>query len=188
MTSSPSPTPIGFGIVGPGMIADFHARAIAAIPGCSVKGVCGRSAATTKAFAEKHGVAFTTDRVEDLVARDDIQVICVTTPSGAHLEPALTAMRAGRHVVVEKPIEVTLERMDTLLAASQAAGVHLLPIFQARYGEGARTVKRALDAGRFGRQCLRQVGARGRLLPPELARHAGARRRRGADQSGDPRH
>lgn len=154
MTSPISPTPIGFGIVGPGMIADFHARAIAAIPGCSVKGVCGRSAATTKAFAEKHGVAFTTDRVEDLVARDDIQVICVTTPSGAHLEPALTAMRAGRHVVVEKPIEVTLERMDALLAASQAAGVHLLPIFQARYGEGARTVKRALDAGRFGRLVL----------------------------------
>ena len=76
MTSSTSPTSIGFGIVGPGMIADFHARAIAAIPGCSVKGVCGRSAATTKAFAEKHGVAFTTDRVEDLVARDDIQVVC----------------------------------------------------------------------------------------------------------------
>ena len=154
MSSSPSPAPIGFGIVGPGLIADFHARAIAAIPGCAVKGVCGRSAASTKAFAEKHGVAFTTDRVEDLVARDDIQVVCVTTPSGAHLEPALTAIRAGRHVVIEKPIEVTLERMDSLLSASRSAGVHLLPIFQARYGDGARTVKRALEAGRFGRLVL----------------------------------
>ncbi|MBM3872386.1 MAG: Gfo/Idh/MocA family oxidoreductase [Verrucomicrobia bacterium] len=154
MSSSPAPSPIGFGIVGPGLIADFHARAIAGIPGCAVKGVCGRSAGSTKAFADKHGVAFTTDRVEDLVARDDIQVVCVTTPSGAHLEPALTAIRAGRHVVIEKPIEVTLERMDALLAASRAAGVHLLPIFQARFGDGARTVKRALDAGRFGRLVL----------------------------------
>jgi predicted dehydrogenase len=81
-------------------------------------------------------------------------VVCITTPSGAHLEPALTAVRAGKHLVVEKPIEITTERADELLRAADAAGVKVSPIFQARFGEGARTVKAALEAGRFGRLVL----------------------------------
>jgi UDP-N-acetyl-2-amino-2-deoxyglucuronate dehydrogenase len=86
-----------------------------------------------------------------LLARPDVDVICVTTPNGAHLEPALAAARAGKHLVLEKPIEVTLERADAIIAAVERAGVRLAPIFQSRFGEGARTLKSAVDAGRFGR-------------------------------------
>jgi UDP-N-acetyl-2-amino-2-deoxyglucuronate dehydrogenase len=151
MTVPPS---IGFGLVGVGMIADYHAQAIHEAHGARLVGVAGRSEEKTRAFAEKHRVPFSTTRVEELVARPDIDVICVTTPSGAHREVALAAIRAGKHVVIEKPLEITVERADEILRAAEAAGVRVAPIFQARFGEGARAVKIALEAGRFGRLVL----------------------------------
>jgi predicted dehydrogenase len=158
MSTSGAPSsqslPRGFGIVGVGMIADFHAQAIARSRGGKLVGIATRNADNARAFAAKHGVPFATTSVEELVARPDIDVICITTPSGAHLEPALAAVRAGKHVVVEKPIEITTERADELLRAADARGVRVAPIFQARFGEGARTLKAALAAGRFGRIVL----------------------------------
>lgn len=147
-------TTLGFGIVGVGMIADFHAQAIAHTRGGKLLGVATRNLDNAQTFARKHQVPFATASVEELVARPEIDVICVTTPSGAHLEPALAAVRAGKHVVVEKPIEITTERADALLAAADAARVKVSPIFQARFTEGARTIKAAIDAGRFGKMVL----------------------------------
>lgn len=149
-----SPSTLGFGIIGVGMIADYHAQAIAHSHGGRLVGIATRSAENARAFAAKHGVSFATTSVEELVARPDIDVVCITTPSGAHLEPALAAVRAGKHIVVEKPIEITTERADELLGAADAKGVKIAPIFQARFGEGARTLKAAVDAGRFGRIVL----------------------------------
>ncbi len=154
MASSSPSSPLRFGIIGVGMIADFHAQAIAHTQGGRLVGIASRNADNARAFAAKHGVPFATTSVAELVARPDIDVICITTPSGAHLEPALAAVRAGKHLVVEKPIEITTERADELLRAADAAGVKVAPIFQARFTEGARTLKAALDAGRFGRLVL----------------------------------
>jgi UDP-N-acetyl-2-amino-2-deoxyglucuronate dehydrogenase len=145
---------LGFGIIGVGMIADLHAQAIAHTDGGKLVGVATRNADNARAFAQKHQLAFSTTSVDELLARPDIDVVCVTTPSGAHLEPALAAARAGKHLVIEKPIEITTERADELLRVADAAGVKVSPIFQARFGEGARTIKAALDAGRFGRLVL----------------------------------
>jgi UDP-N-acetyl-2-amino-2-deoxyglucuronate dehydrogenase len=153
-SAAPSPSTLGFGIIGVGMIADFHAQAIAHTKGGNLVGVATRNPDNARAFALKHQVPFVTTSVEELVTRPDIHVVCVTTPSGAHLEPALAAVRAGKHVVVEKPIEITTERADELLLAADAAGVKISPIFQARFGEGARTIKSAIEAGRFGRMVL----------------------------------
>lgn len=136
------------------MIAAYHAQAIAHTTGGKVVGVAGRNPETLQAFAQKHGVSFATTRVEELLARPDIHVICVTTPSGAHLEPALAAIRAGKHVIIEKPLEITTARADRIIAAAESAGVLLAPIFQARFGHGAQTVKAALAAGRLGRLVL----------------------------------
>ena len=152
-STASSPT-LGFGIVGVGMIADFHAQAIAHTTGGRLVGIATRNADNARAFAAKHQVPFSTASVDELVARPDIDVVCITTPSGAHLEPALAAVRAGKHLVVEKPIEITTERADELIRAAEAARVKISPIFQARFGEGARTIKAAIDAGRFGRLVL----------------------------------
>ena len=154
MNATTTTPALGFGIIGVGMIADYHAQAIAAATGARLVGIATRSAENARAFAAKHGVPFATTSVAELVARPDIAVVCITTPSGAHLEPALAAVRAGKHLVVEKPIEITTERADELLRAADAAGVKISPIFQARFGEGARALKAAIEAGRFGRIVL----------------------------------
>lgn len=136
------------------MIADFHARAIAETRGGHLVGVVGRSAEKAREFAERHGAPFWTTELSELLARPDLQVVCVTTPNGAHLGPAIAAARAGKHLVVEKPIEITLDRLDEVLRVVRETGVTLAPIFQGRFGEGARTVKAAVEAGRFGRLSL----------------------------------
>jgi predicted dehydrogenase len=136
------------------MIADFHAQAIAQTNGARLVGVASRSADKATAFAAKHGVPFTTTGIGELVARPEVDVVCITTPAGAHLEPALAAIRAGKHLVLEKPIEISTERGDQILRAGDAAGIKIAAIFQGRFGQGARTVKAALDAGRFGRIVL----------------------------------
>lgn len=151
MTSARS---LGFGIIGCGVIADFHVQAIAHLKGAHLVGVADQFAEPVARLAQKYGVDFFTTNIDELVARSDIDIVCVTTPSGAHLEPALTAIRAGKHLVVEKPIEITVERVDELLRAADAAQVTVAAIFQSRFGTGARTVKAALDAGRFGRLVL----------------------------------
>jgi UDP-N-acetyl-2-amino-2-deoxyglucuronate dehydrogenase len=149
-----SKTSLGFGIVGVGMIADYHARAIAEANGAHLVGVAGRSAAKVADFAARHKIGFSTTDVAALLARPDVSVVCIATPSGAHLEPALAAVAAGKHLVVEKPVEITLARVDELLAAAQHAGVRVAAIFQARFGPGAHTLKQAIAAGRFGRIAL----------------------------------
>jgi len=151
MTSEKS---LGFGIIGCGVIADFHVQAIANLKGAHLVGVADQFAEPVARLAKKYGIGFSTTSIDELVARPGIHIVCVTTPSGAHLEPALTAIRAGKHLVVEKPIEITVERVDELLRAADAAKVKVAAIFQSRFGTGARTVKAAIDAGRFGRLVL----------------------------------
>lgn len=149
-----SPPPLGFAIVGTGMIAGYHAQAIQQTPGARLVAVVSRTPERGRAFAERHRVPVLVESVAQAVARDDVHAVTVTTPSGAHLEPALTSIQAGKHVIVEKPLETTPARVDRLLAAASERGVKLAGIFQGRFGAGARRVKAALDAGRFGRLVL----------------------------------
>jgi predicted dehydrogenase len=146
--------PVGFGIFGLGVIAEFHARAIAGLDGARLVAVATRDADKARAFAGRHGVASAGTSIGELVAHPGVDVVCITTSSGAHLEPALAAIRAGKHVVIEKPIEITTARVDEILRAADAAGVCIAPIFQGRFGDGARRVKAAIDAGRLGRLVL----------------------------------
>ena len=146
--------PLGFALVGTGMIAGYHAQAIAQTPGARLVGVVSRSPEKGRAFAAQHNIPVITATVEEMVARSDVQVINITTPSGAHLEPALAAIRAGRHVVIEKPVETTPTRVDQITTAAEKAGVKVAAIFQGRFGSGAQTVKAAVTAGRLGRLVL----------------------------------
>lgn len=165
-----SKAPLGFGIIGLGLIADFHARAIAEAAGAKLVAVCGRDAGKARAFAASYGEnIFSTNDLTALLARPEVDAVCIATPSGAHLEPTLAAARAGKHIVIEKPIEITLARMDELLTGVAATGVKLMPIFQARFGEGARTVKAAVEAGRLGRLSLASAYVKWQRTPAYYA-------------------
>lgn len=148
--------PLGFGIVGCGMIARFHARAIKDVPDSRLVALVSRSRANAeKVLAETQTPAC--DIYPDLapaLARPDLDVVIVTTPSGAHLEPAVAAAQAGKHVVVEKPLEITPERCDRIIDACDRAGVLLCTIFPSRFGDANVELKRAVEAGRFGRLTL----------------------------------
>lgn len=132
------------------MIASVHAQAINAVEGAKLIGVVSRSPERGADFNARHGGQIVAATVEEVVAQDGVDVVGITTPSGAHLEPALAALSARKHVVIEKPIEITNARVDQLLAAAAAAGVKVAPIFQQRFSAGAQAMKAAVEAGRFG--------------------------------------
>lgn len=145
----------GFAIVGCGMIARFHARALADVPNTRVAALVSRSESAARKMADE--LNLTCDLATDLdavLARKDVDVVIVTTPSGAHLEPAVAAAKAGKHVVVEKPLEITPERCDRIIEACDAHGVLLCCIFPSRFGDANAALKRAVEAGRFGRMTL----------------------------------
>ena len=144
-----------FGIIGCGMIAEFHTRAIQELPGVRVAAVCDRHPERAEKIALLAGddCRVFTD-VDALLADPEINVVSVCTPSGAHKDPAVRAARAGKHVVVEKPLEITLPRCDAIIDACDAAGVRLCTIFPSRYSAANQTLKTAIDTGRFGRLTL----------------------------------
>src|SRR5262245_45818206 len=145
---------LGFGFIGAGAIAHFHARAVADSKGGRLVGVVSRRLATAEAFAKEHGIGFATDDVQKLLAQPGLDAVCITTPSALHLEPALAAIRARKHLMIEKPLDSTVEGTDHILAEAKKAGVRVGSIFQARFGDAARQLKAAIDAGRFGRMVL----------------------------------
>src|SRR5690348_15020896 len=145
---------MGFGFIGAGAIAHFHARAVAASRGGRLVGVVSRTRATADRFAAEHGIGFATDDVDQLLAQPGLDAVCITTPSALHLMPALAAIRAGKHLMIEKPLDSTVEGTDHILHEAAKAGVRVGSIFQARFGDAARQVKAAVEAGRFGRMVL----------------------------------
>jgi UDP-N-acetyl-2-amino-2-deoxyglucuronate dehydrogenase len=148
--------PHGVAIVGCGAIAPFHARALAELPDLArLVAVQTSQPAKADAVWAAYGTrGAVCGSVAELVGRPDVEVVIVCTPSGAHLEPALAAAAAGKHVVVEKPLEVSLERCDQLIAACRNAGVRLGAIFPSRFGDANRALAAAIAAGRFGRLTL----------------------------------
>jgi predicted dehydrogenase len=146
----------GCAIVGCGMIARFHARALADVPGTRLVALYDSIPGRAEAMAKEQGLdasAATTDLATAL-ARPDVDIVIVSTPSGAHLESAVAAAEAGKHVVVEKPMEITTERCDRIIEACDRNRVKLCTIFPSRFADANRTLKAAIDAGRFGRLTL----------------------------------
>lgn len=144
-------SPVRFALVGTGNIAGFHAQAIQQVPAAKLVAAFSRN--NPAPFAEKYGCASAAS-LEELLARPDVDAVCITTPSGAHGDAAIAAMRAGKHVLCEKPLEINPQRIDEMLQVSRETGRILAAVFQSRFGQGAQTLKRAVEARRFGRLSL----------------------------------
>ncbi|MEW4488864.1 Gfo/Idh/MocA family oxidoreductase [Thalassoglobus sp. JC818] len=140
---------IGFGIVGTGMIAQFHAQAIAAIPDAVLVACFDMVGDRANSFAEENSCQAYTD-LDEMLANPDVQVVTICTPSGAHLDPAVAAAKAGKHVLVEKPLEITLSRCDQIIQACEESGVKLGSILPSRFSPANQALKKAIEEGRFG--------------------------------------
>src|SRR4051812_31989229 len=113
--------PHQFGIIGCGMIAEYHTRAINEIEGAKVVAAFSRSEKNGAKIAELSGGCTVYDDLDAMLAHPGLDVVCVCTPSGAHLDPAVRAAKVGKHVVVEKPLEITLPRCDAIIDACDTA-------------------------------------------------------------------
>lgn len=139
-----------FGIVGSGMIAPVHLAAIRALPGARATGIMDHGSGRGRELAPELDSTGAAD-LDAFITRDDIDIVTVTTPSGLHHEAVLKAARAGKHCIVEKPMDINLQRIDEMIAAHRSAGTRLGGIFNTRYSSAAQLLKRAAAAGRFGR-------------------------------------
>ncbi len=139
-----------FGIVGCGVIAPMHADAIRQTEGAALVAVASRRAEQTQAFAAARGIAWEPD-LPSLLRRRDVDVVSICTPSGLHAEMATAAMEAGKDVVVEKPLAITLAQADAAMATARRTGRALAVISQLRFAPDVVEVKQAIAAGCLGR-------------------------------------
>ena len=142
-----------FGIVGAGVIGPTHAEAIASVPDAELAAVADPVEGRAAKLAEQYGVRAYTD-VEEMLAREPLDVVNICTPSGMHGEQACLAMRAGKHVIVEKPMDIHLEAVDEMLRVQEEAGVKLAVISQHRFDPAAQRVHGLVQEGAFGRMVL----------------------------------
>jgi len=144
---------LGFGIAGSGMVAKVHAEAIAAIPGARLVAIWGRDPERARALASTYSAQPFTD-YNEFLNHPGLNVVNICTPNGAHAEFGIAAAERSRHVLVEKPIEVSLNAADELINACERNGVKLGVIFQSRFLPAAVRIKNAVDEGSLGQLFL----------------------------------
>ncbi len=147
---------LGFAIIGAGMVARYHATAIERTPGARLVAVCRPASTRADETAAQFGVPCLTDHTA-LLARDDVDAVCICTPSGLHAEQTIAAARAGKHVLVEKPIALTLADADAMIAACAQSGVRLAVALQRRTEPEFQRLQAAIVAGELGQIVLGSI-------------------------------
>jgi len=152
---------IRFGLLGCGRIAKRHSDLLGGnhIDGARLTAVCDPIRSRADAIASKYGVA-AHDDIGDFLAHKDIDAVAVLTPSGMHPQHVIACARAGKHVVVEKPMALRLGDADDMMRACDLAGVKLFVVKQNRFNVPVVKAREALEAGRFGRLILGTVRVR----------------------------
>ena len=140
---------LNYGIVGCGAISQTHIRALEQIEGARVYGVCSRNQEKAAETAKAVGAKWYPD-MGRMLKDSEIDVVLILTASGMHSNMGVEAARAGKHVIVEKPLDISVEKGKRLIAECEKAGVTLNCIFQHRFDEDVIALKEAIAAGRLG--------------------------------------
>jgi UDP-N-acetyl-2-amino-2-deoxyglucuronate dehydrogenase len=141
---------VRFGILGCGVIGPHHARAIAGLEDAELVAVADVVPELADKLAAKYGCS-AYPGLGQMLSVADLDAVCVCTPSGMHAGDAIAALEAGKHVVIEKPVDVTLEAADRLLGVQRATGGKVAVVSQHRFDAATRAVREAVAAGKFGR-------------------------------------
>jgi len=155
---------IGIAIIGPGKVAHTHARELAALPQARLVAVCGRNQERTEAFAQQYSVRAYID-LAHLLADGDVQAVIICTPHPQHAAQAIAAAEAGKHVLVEKPLAITVADCDRMIAAARRNRVKLGVISQRRLYPPVQRVRAAIADGKIGRPILGTVSVLGWRSP-----------------------
>ncbi|MBP7402368.1 MAG: Gfo/Idh/MocA family oxidoreductase, partial [Clostridia bacterium] len=145
-------------VIGTGKVARCHAEALKALPESDFTAVYGRDIAKARAFAASLGDGIQAyDSIPRMIREAGVGAVVVCTPHPAHAAPAVEAARAGAHVLVEKPLAVSLADCDAMIRAAREAGVLRGGVSQRRFYRPVRRIRDAIDAGRIGRPVLGTV-------------------------------
>ena len=152
---------LNFGVVGCGRVSGKHLSALTsgAIPARLVA-VCDRVGEKAQAKAAEYGVPYYTDYHEMMRRHPEIDVVDVTTPTGNHADHVVDLAQYGKHIVVEKPMALSVGDCDRMIAACEKHGCRLFVVKQNRFNRAVQAARRALDAGRFGKMVLGTVRVR----------------------------
>lgn len=142
-----------FAILGCGVIAEVHANAIRGIKEAELIAVCDTDLLKGQSFAHKYGAEFY-PQLERMLQNEQIDVVCICTPSGFHAEQTILAAKAGKHVVAEKPMAIRLDDAHRMIRECKERGVLLATIFPRRMSPVAQFVKQFIEGGGLGKLCL----------------------------------
>jgi UDP-N-acetyl-2-amino-2-deoxyglucuronate dehydrogenase len=152
LTARPTVT-MRVGFTGGGNITDTHLRAVQGVPGLHPVGVCGPNPTKVAAVAARYGL-ITAPTLASLLDQTPLDVVCIGSPSGVHADEIALAAARGVHVLCEKPLDITVERVDAAITAVERAGVTLGLFFQDRCTPAFREARQAIQDGRLGRVLL----------------------------------
>ncbi|MBI4976166.1 MAG: Gfo/Idh/MocA family oxidoreductase [Spirochaetes bacterium] len=149
---------VKFGIIGTGAIAQIHAKALSLCDNAELVLVYDKITERAAAFAKQHGCRAVTSYEEFLAS--EIEAVTIATPSGLHGEVAIPAARAGKHILCEKPLEVTVSKTNELVRACESSNIRLSAVFQSRFSRSVQMIRQAVDEGRFGQPVLAAASVR----------------------------
>lgn len=115
---------MNFGIIGFGAIGDIHAKVIENIKEARLVAIAARTEENARKAGQKYGCAYYTD-YHEMLTNEDIDIVSICLPSGMHYEAAMAAARAGRHCIVEKPLEIRVELIERMIEAFDKKGLKL---------------------------------------------------------------
>jgi len=144
---------LGFAIIGCGAIASFHARAIQEIKDAKLVIVCDSIEKSAEKTGKEFGVKGTT-KLDKVLSNSEVDIVNICTPSGLHQDIAVASAKAGKHLIVEKPLEITLSKCDEIIKVAKENKVKLAVIFPSRFKDGTQQLKKAIEKRRFGQIAL----------------------------------
>jgi UDP-N-acetyl-2-amino-2-deoxyglucuronate dehydrogenase len=143
-----------FALVGAGVISVSHAKAITSNPRAELAAVCDIEVEKAQKLADTYQIASVYKDFEEMLKRDDIDVINVCLPSGMHADYTIAAAQAGKHILCEKPLDINKERMDRMVAEARSRQVKLGVIYQRRTFPAAIETRKAIQEGKLGTMVL----------------------------------
>lgn len=145
---------VGVGLIGSGFISSIHAEALKSCPGARLNAVASRSRARAQEFARRHHIPTACKTYQDLLGRTDVDMVIVGVPNDLHCDMVLEAAAAGKHIVLEKPMCLSLAQADAMIQACQRAKVKLMYAEELCFAPKYVRLKQLLDAGALGKPVL----------------------------------
>jgi predicted dehydrogenase len=137
-------------LIGSGWIQDFHARAVLAHPGAELVVVANHREPSARALAERHGIPEVTTDWRSLADRDDVDAAVVATPNALHAEQSIAFLDAGKHVLVEKPMALSVAECDAMIDAAARSGASLMVAHNWRFRDEVIAMRDRIASGALG--------------------------------------